>query len=423
MRAENLRLGREGRGPKFATGIERETILFDKVVHSLNEMMRLEGIAVMEALQGGLDTSKTITWATFIFTLIAVGFSGVIWFFLSGSLVKPIEKISAGIDQISGGDLSARVPVSSGDEIGHLAEVINEMAKRLEGLYETLDQKVKNRTADLQLANEELHARKQELELLTKELMAANKLKSQFLANVSHELRTPLNSILGFSELLLEKSFGPLTGKQKDYASFIHGSGSHLLQLINTILDLSKIDSGRMEVHLENFSLKSLIDEIMGIVTPQAMDKEIDMKTHLDESIDVIAADRSMVKQIFLNLLSNSLKFSEVGGRITLRTDAITGLGNQGAVKVTVTDTGIGIEKEDIEKIFGEFMQVDHSLTRKHGGTGLGLTLSKKMVELHGGEMTVESDPGKMTSFIFTLPLKGEKQSEPTLSSVNPNIS
>jgi len=238
-----------------------------------------------------------------------------------------------------------------------------------------------------------------EIEEKSRQIEAANRHKSEFLANMSHELRTPLNAIIGFSEVLQERLFGELNEKQAEYTSDILTSGQHLLSLINEILDLSKVEAGRMELELEPFDLPLAIDNARTFVRERAVKHGITLDVDVDDRLGEYVGDERKIKQILLNLLSNAVKFTPERGRISIganKTDS--------GVEISVSDTGIGIAPEDQPKIFEEFRQVGSDSTHKTEGTGLGLTLAKKFVELHGGKIWVESEVGKGSTFIFTLP-------------------
>ena len=239
-----------------------------------------------------------------------------------------------------------------------------------------------------------------EIEEKSKQIEAANRHKSEFLANMSHELRTPLNAIIGFSEVLGERMFGELNEKQAEYTEDILSSGRHLLSLINEILDLSKVEAGRMELELATFDLPLAIDNARTFVRERATKHGINLDVKVDERLGDFVGDERKIKQILLNLLSNAVKFTPEGGRI-----GINARQADGGVEISVTDTGIGIAPEDQAKIFEEFRQVGGDYAHKKEGTGLGLTLAKKFVELHGGRIWVESEVGKGSTFTFTLPI------------------
>jgi signal transduction histidine kinase len=234
-----------------------------------------------------------------------------------------------------------------------------------------------------------------------RQLEIANRHKSEFLANMSHELRTPLNAIIGFSEVLDERYFGQLTDKQDEYVKDIHSSGKHLLSLINDILDLSKIEAGRMELEVSDFDLPSALDNALTLVKERAQRHSIALGKRVDPALGTVRADERKVKQIMLNLLSNAVKFTPEGGRVSVAAKA-----NGEAIEISVADTGIGIAPEDQEAVFEEFKQVGRDYTRKAEGTGLGLALTKRFVELHGGTISLTSTPGKGSTFTFTLPLQ-----------------
>jgi len=232
------------------------------------------------------------------------------------------------------------------------------------------------------------------------QLEAASRHKSEFLANMSHELRTPLNAIIGFSEVLNERMFGELNEKQDEYLKDIYASGQHLLSLINDILDLSKIEAGRMELELAEFDLPSAIDNALILVRERATRRGITLGRTIDERLGTLQGDERKVKQVLLNLLSNALKFSPEGGRIDVSARA-----QDGVAEIAVTDTGVGIAPEDQEAVFEEFRQVG-TADKKVEGTGLGLALSRKFIELHGGRIWVKSAVGVGSTFTFTLPFQ-----------------
>ena len=231
---------------------------------------------------------------------------------------------------------------------------------------------------------------------------SASRAKSAFLANMSHELRTPLNAIIGFSDSLLEGIAGALNEKQKEYAGYILESGKHLLSLINDVLDLSKVEAGKMELELSSFDLKELLRKSFSFVKEKAMKHNISLLDNVDNDLAPVTADERKIKQVVYNMLSNAMKFTPDGGKVGIEAKKI----NAGEIRVCVWDTGIGVEDKDKEKVFAEFEQIDNDYSRKYAGTGLGMPLSKKFVELHNGKMWFESEgQGKGTRFYFTLPL------------------
>lgn len=262
-----------------------------------------------------------------------------------------------------------------------------EQSKHLESLYLNLEKKVEERTKELRQANIALEK--------------ANRLKSEFLATMSHELRTPLNAIIGFAEVLRDEVIGPLNGDQKGCLDDIHSSGQHLLSMINNILDFTKIEAGKFELKYEEFSLETVIAEVLHAISEFSDKKGISIHTHIHANIPHLVADKIKFKQIMFNLLSNAVKFTAKNGTITINVKLV-----EQYVQIGVSDTGIGIKSEDIDKLFKPFFQLDSSYSRRYEGTGLGLVLTKHLVELHGGKIWVESDYGKGSTFTFTLPVK-----------------
>lgn len=237
-------------------------------------------------------------------------------------------------------------------------------------------------------------------------IVAADKIKNDFLANISHELRTPLNAIIGFSEVLSMKMFGPLTEKQEEYVTDIHVSGLHLLGMINEILELSKIEAKAVKLALSRFNLQTSFNEVVNIVRPLANKKKIELVKEAKEFLE-IEADYQKIQQILYNLLSNAIKFTPDEGRIEIGYKP-----DNGGVLVWVKDTGVGIDKKYEGKIFGKFVQLNNVYSKKESSTGLGLTITKELVELHNGKIWFESVVGEGTTFFVTLPLIQPKKDE-----------
>ena len=238
-----------------------------------------------------------------------------------------------------------------------------------------------------------------ELEKRSAELEVASRHKSEFLASMSHELRTPLNAVLGFSEVLLARMFGELNERQEEYLRDIHGSGKHLLELLNEILDLSKVEAGQMELEYTTFELAPVLDHAASMLRERAGLKAIDIEVAADDDVGAVEADELKLKQVVINLLTNAVKFTSDGGSVVMRATR----SGSGVVTITVTDTGIGVPPEDRERIFESFQQGGRGPSREEG-TGLGLTLSRRIVELLGGRMWLESEPGVGSTFGFSIP-------------------
>jgi signal transduction histidine kinase len=258
-------------------------------------------------------------------------------------------------------------------------------------LNEGLELRVNERTAELADVNRQLELRNEEVE-------HANRMKSEFLARMSHELRTPLNSIIGFSDLLAEESKGPLNDKQKRFINHVSAGARHLLQLINDILDVSKIEAGKIEFNPADFTVSDAIHEVLSVITPLADSKKIGIDNAVGKELE-LWGDRVRIKQIFYNLLTNAVKFTPEGGQVRIEAFRETDF-----VRFSVSDTGIGIPPDEQRLIFEEFHQAGGTTKNPNQGTGLGLTITKRLVELHGGEIWAESSPGQGSRFIFTIP-------------------
>ncbi len=351
--------------------------------------------------------SRIIIAVTFAFTLSSIALAIGLWLALRRSIVAPILAIEKSARSIASGDFTGRVPVMNNDEIGSLATEFNYMTKSLQDYYTTLESRVRERTEELRSTNEELQSKQKELELANMGLSEANKMKNQFLANVSHELRTPLNSILGFSELLSEKSFGDINEKQAQYVDYIHSSGEQLLRLINNIIDLSKIDVDKMELMPEYFTITEALGEVLGIIRPLAHERSITIETKTVPASPKIRADKAKFKKVMLNILSNAVKFNKDGGRVEISwkmSEETSGRDFKHFVVFSVKDTGIGIKSADKDSLFTTFKQVDSSFNREYDGSGLGLVLTKRLIELHGGSIWFESEEGRGSTFYMKFP-------------------
>ena len=312
---------------------------------------------------------------------------------LARRLVRPIKQMRTAAARIGAGAYDERIELDRRDELGGLADELNGMAASLHELVRGLEQRVEDRTQELQHALAELSQKGSQLEV-------ASRHKSEFLANMSHELRTPLNAIIGFSQVLRQGLFGEINAKQEEYLDDILASGNHLLDLINDVLDLSKVEAGQVELDVATFSLREALERGVVMVRERATKNGVSVSLELATDVDLVDGDERRVRQVVFNLLSNAVKFTPRDGSVV-----VASARENGEVLVSVTDTGPGIAVDDQERIFEEFQQTDAGLQQREG-TGLGLALSKRLVELHRGRIWVESRAGHGSRFVFTLPLE-----------------
>jgi signal transduction histidine kinase len=317
--------------------------------------------------------------------------TGVLYIITTRLILQPVRVLQEAAEKVSQGDLNIRADISTGDEFEQLSQTFNTMLANLKSGDEQL--RAINKALDLKLV---------QLGETNVALYESNRLKSEFLANVSHELRTPLNSILGFAELLRETVSGNPDQKAARYLQNILASGRNLLELINDLLDLAKIEAGRMDVRSEPLSLNDLFEGLINLIKPLVEGKELAIVPTVAADVPIVQTDPSKLQQVLYNLLSNAIKFSPPGGRIELT--AQTHQADQ--VRIAVTDQGPGIEPEKHAVIFEKFRQIDGSVTRQHSGTGLGLAISKELISLLGGTIGVDSVQGQGATFWIVLPLK-----------------
>jgi signal transduction histidine kinase len=341
--------------------------LADRLERLTNELVNKAEADMVASIDAAHAAYLTSRWEVIGFAVGAIALALGLGYAISWSLIEPVRRMDERLKQIASGDFAGRVEIPNADELGALAGNLNRMSEELGRLYAQLE--------------------------------TTSRHKSEFLANMSHELRTPLNAIIGFSEVLLERMFGELNPKQDEYLQDIMTSGRHLLSLINDILDLSKIEAGRMELELTAFDLPAAMENALTLVRGRAEAHAIALTRDVDRRLGEFVADERKLKQVLVNLLSNAVKFTPEGGRVEVRAAPA-----DGAVEISVSDTGVGIAPEDQEAIFEEFRQAGSDYTRKREGTGLGLALARKFVELHGGRIWVKSEVGKGSTFTFTLP-------------------
>jgi signal transduction histidine kinase len=328
--------------------------------------------------------------------LVGLGMALVASLLVARRVVRPLETLRKGVERIGSGDMNSRLEIKTGDELELLADEFNKMTGNLRSAYDGLERKVAERTRDLAVANERL----QELD----------RLKSDFVSNVSHELRTPLTAIKGAVDLVLREVAGPLTEKQTHYLTRVRSNTQHLAGLINDLLDLSKIESGKIEVKTSHVSLGGLVHEVVETLRPVAAEKVIALEAAITEPSILVWADRDKINQVLMNLIGNAIKFTPAQGRVT-----VSALRNgKESIQVSVSDTGPGVPPDEKEKIFDRFYQIAQVGGAKPKGTGLGLAICKALVELHGGKIWVESEINRGSTFSFTLPASAPQRLRPS---------
>ncbi len=353
-----------------------------------------------------------------LFSIIAM--IAIIYTMLTKLIRRPVENLAEKAKRFAEGDMSVSVDVTAKNEIGVLGNTFNYMVESISSFSRKLEREVTRKTNLLNERTELLTL----LERANRELRELDKLKSTFLANMSHELRTPMNAIIGFTELLLDGVDGPINEEQEKSLHKVVSNSKHLLQLINDVLDISKIESGKVELHPREIDLKWVTDSVLPTFEPMIRQKGLSMRLDFDESLPPVFADEDKVAQILINLLSNAVKFTNRGGiAITTRaSDKGIKAGEPPLfVEVCVEDTGIGIREEDMSKLFDKFSQLDVSSTRQYEGTGLGLSIARGLVVLHRGVIWVTSEYGKGSRFFFTLPARREileKSAEPAIETL-----
>jgi signal transduction histidine kinase len=330
---------------------------------------------------------------TFVFMAIiaAVAFllALVLGFVISWSFILPVREAEIFLTHVAEGRFDRSINVPNRDEFGALAHRMNRMSQELDRL------------------NKEQRGNAQQLQSMNEQLQAASKAKSEFLANMSHELRTPLNAILGFIELMLDGIYGEIPLYLKEPLTDVQNSGRYLLRLINDVLDVSKIEAGRMELHLEEYLVEDIIDSTRASLQSLAEQKALGFVAAAEKGLPPAFGDGKRITQCLFNIAGNAIKFTQTG-RVEVSVDL-----SDDMLIYKVKDTGIGIPQDKIGKIFDQFNQVDATITRDFGGSGLGLSITKKFVEMHGGRIWVESELGKGSIFYFSIPLRATEREQP----------
>ncbi|RRJ85147.1 ATP-binding protein [Aestuariirhabdus litorea] len=327
---------------------------------------------------------------------------------IGSHITRPLQKISNAVSHIRNGNLDTRINTETGGELRTLESGINSMVSSLQQAHHEMQQNIEQSTRDLQETLETIEIQNIELDMARKEALEASRIKSEFLANMSHEIRTPLNGIIGFTNLLLRSN---LNERQREYLQTIHSSSEGLLAIINDVLDFSKIEAGKLELESIPMNLGDTIDEVLNILAPAAHEKQLELIPLLySDTPTQLIGDPLRIKQILTNLVSNAIKFTHQGS-ITVRAMLEEQRAKNAVIKISVTDTGIGLSRQQQKELFKAFTQADTSTTRRIGGTGLGLVISKRLAQQMGGDIGLESEEGEGSTFWFTInvPLSSER--------------
>jgi signal transduction histidine kinase len=381
--ADIANLVRDGRvDAAMVLQLNKEYPLYLQIEGLVDQVVKREQ-QKMDSLRGSVAATNRrslIIMAGFVASSIAL--AALLGFVISWSFILPVQEAHGFVTQVAKGNFEATINVPNRDEFGALADRMNQMSRELRTLY----------------AKQQEAAR--ELQSLNERLQQASNAKSEFLANMSHELRTPMNAILGFVEMLLDDIYGEVPPELREPLVDIQVNGKHLLNLINDVLDLSKIEAGRMELAPAEYSVQDIVDTLKASLHSLALEKGLEFVAAAQEDIPLACGDGKRITQCLTNLAGNALKFTKQG-RVEVWVE------RQGDnLLYRVSDTGIGIPQNELENIFGEFQQVDTAITREFSGTGLGLNITKKFVEMHGGRIWVESELGKGSTFFFSIPLR-----------------
>jgi signal transduction histidine kinase len=360
-----------------------------KIQQLVNQLMAIEQDRMDGLRRSVAVENQRALMLTAGFVVSSVLLALLLGFVISWSFILPVREAHGFLSKVAEGNFTSTITVANRDEFGALADRMNQMSRELKRLYDH----ERETTTELQALNERLER--------------ATRAKSEFLANMSHELRTPMNAILGFVEMILDEVYGDIPANLKEPLTDVQTNGKHLLRLINDVLDLSKIEAGRMELSLAEYSVQDIVDTVRASLQSLAAEKGLRFVTDVQEDIPLATGDGKRITQCLLNLAGNALKFTRQGSveiGVTLEGQTLL---------YRVKDSGIGIPKDQLENVFAQFRQVDATITREFGGTGLGLSITKKFVEMHGGRIWVESELGKGSTFYFSIPVHVEMGDRP----------
>ena len=352
-----------------ATQLQQASPLADRLERLTNQLVNKAEADMVSGIEASTRDYATAQALVLAFALGSIALALALGYAISWSLIGPVKQIEARLNQVATGEFAQRVHVVNRDELGALADNVNRMCEELGRLYEQLDSFSRN--------------------------------KSQFLASMSHELRTPLNAIIGLTEMMTANATRFGTEKAQEPLRRVHRAGTHLLGLINQVLDLSKIEAGKLELNPESVMLAPLVDEVIGTARQLAEQNQNRLVVECQNNLAPITVDAMRLRQILLNLLSNACKFTKQG-EVALRVRKV--VDGCDWIELAVSDTGIGMTPEQLSKLFEEFSQAEASTAQRYGGTGLGLAITRKLARMMGGDVTVTSEPGKGSAFTVRLP-------------------
>ncbi len=374
---------RDGKlGPVVGALLHRQEKLDSDITAQVGQLVAAQQDRMTRLRDSVTAANRRSLILTGAFAVSAVLFALICGFVISWSFILPVREAQGFLDRVAAGRFGGQIQVPNRDELGALVDRMNHMSRELHRFD------VEQRQAAAELGR------------LNLQLAETSKAKSEFLANMSHELRTPMNAILGFTEMVLDGLYGELPPKLREPLSDIDVNGRHLLRLINDVLDLSKIEAGRMQLALTDYSIREVVDVVYASLRSLAAEKGLAFTVDVPETLPVAHGDSGRITQCLMNLAANAIKFTRQG-KVEI---GVTQNGNE--LVYRVSDTGIGIPKEEVENVFKEFRQLDSTVTREYGGTGLGLSITKKFVEMHGGRIWVDSEIGRGSTFSFAVPLQ-----------------
>ena len=349
--------------------VQEATPLADRLERLTNQLVNKAEADMVAGIDASADAYAAAQAIVIVFALGSIALALALGYAISWSLIGPVKQIESQLDHVAGGDFTSRVQVANRDELGGLAANVNRTSEELGRLYQQLETFSKN--------------------------------KSQFLASMSHELRTPLNAIIGLTEMMVTNAARFGTEKAAEPLQRVHRAGTHLLGLINQVLDLSKIEAGKLELNPQTVQLAPLIDEVVGTARQLAQQNKNRLVVEAPDDLGTLTVDPMRLRQILLNLLSNACKFTKEG-EVRLRASRVSN--GRHWIELSVSDTGIGMTAEQQAKLFEEFSQADSTTAQRFGGTGLGLAITRKLARMMGGDVTVTSEPGKGSVFTVRLP-------------------